>query len=127
EAFGVWTSGEVTTAIATSAGLEAVDRVTDAGVKVTARDSAGRSGWGAAAAVAVNDVDVVEVAAQAVAAAPREAAVELEPGEYPVVLAPDAVSELLDFLGQTGLNGMLDAEGRGALSGTLGSEVAASS
>ena len=127
EAFGVWTAGEVTTAIATSAGTAAVDRVTDAGLKVTARDPAGRSGWGAAAGVAVDDVDVVEVAARAVGSAPRESAVELDPGEYPVVLAPDAVGELLDFLGQIGLNGMLDAEGRGALSGALGSEVASPS
>jgi len=127
EAFGVWTAGEVTTAIATSAGVTAVDRVTDAAVKVVARDDEGRSGWGAGAGSAIGDLDPVDVAVRALAAAPRDPALSLEPGEYPVVLAPDAVGELLEFLGQTALNGLLHAEGRGALSGALGTRVAAPS
>jgi PmbA protein len=125
EAFGAWTAAEVTTAIATSAGVAALDRVTDAAVKVIARDAEGRSGWGAGAGTAISDLDPVDVAARALAVAPRDPALTLEPGEYAVVLAPDAVGELLDFLGQTGLNGLLHAEGRGALSGALGTRVAA--
>ncbi len=127
EAFGAWTAGEVTTAIATSAGIEAVDRVTDAALKVIARDDQGRSGWAASAGSALSALDPVDVAARALAAAPREEPVELEPGEYPVVLGADAVAELLDFLGQTAFNGLLHTEERGALSGALGTQVAAPS
>jgi PmbA protein len=125
EAFGVWTAGEVATAIASTAGVLAGDRVTDAGMKVIARDADGRSGWGAAAGVSVSDIDAGAVARRAVAATPREQPIALAPGEYPVVLAPDAVGELLNFLGTTAFNGLTHAEGRGALSERLGTRVAA--
>jgi len=45
-AFGIWTAGEVETAIASSTGLRARETVTDAYMKVICRDDAGRSGWG---------------------------------------------------------------------------------
>jgi PmbA protein len=125
EAFGVWTAGDVATVIATSRGVLAGDRVTDAGLKVTARGGDGRSGWGAAAGVSVSDLDAEAIAARSLAAAPRAEAIELAPGEYPVVLAPEAVGELLDFLATTAFNGLTHAEGRGALSGRLGTRVAA--
>src|ERR1700750_1199398 len=51
--------------------------------------------------------------------------VDLSPGRYPVVLEPEAVGELLDFLGYLAFNGLLHAEGRGALVGRLGQRVAA--
>ena len=40
EAFGIWSGGEVTTAIASSTGVRAVDAVTDAYLKVILRDPA---------------------------------------------------------------------------------------
>ena len=46
EAFGIWTAGEVETAIASSTGLRARDLVTDAYMKVICRDAAGRVGLG---------------------------------------------------------------------------------
>ena len=52
--------------------------------------------------------------------------VDLAPGEYAVVLAADAVGELLDFLVFLAFNGLAHAEGRGALDGRLGTRVAAS-
>ena len=51
--------------------------------------------------------------------------VELEPGEYPVVLEADAVGLLLDYLGGLAFNGLSHTEGRGALAGRLGQRVAA--
>ena len=48
--------------------------------------------------VSAGEIDVVEVAGRALAAAPRDEAIELAPGDYTVVLAPDAVGELLEFL-----------------------------
>jgi PmbA protein len=126
EAFGIWTAGDVETAIASSAGLSARDRVTDAYMKVIARDESGRSGWGADAAVAAGALDPAAVAARAVAKVSRDEPVALEPGEYPVVLEADAVGELLDFLGFLAFNGLAHAEGRGALDGRLGTRIAAS-
>ena len=42
-----------------------------------------------------------------------------------MVLEPDAVGELLHFLGTLAFDGLAHAEGRGALEGRLGTRVAA--
>jgi PmbA protein len=125
EAFGVWTAGDVETAIASSTGVRVRDEVTDAYMKVIARDASGRSGWSSDASVAAGAIDAAAIAARAAAKVSREDPVDLEPGEYPVVLEPEAVAELLDFLGFLAFNGLSHAEGRGALVGRLGSRIAA--
>jgi len=126
EAFGIWTAGEVQTAIASSTGVHAEDRVTDAYMKVIARDLDGRSGWGAGAASAITGLDPGAIAARAAAKVTRDEPGDLAPGEYQVVLGADAVGTLLDFLGSLAFNGLAHAEGRGALDGRLGTRVAAS-
>jgi PmbA protein len=125
EAFGIWTVGAVETAIASSKGIRARDDVTDAYMKVIARSAGGRSGWGADAAVAARALDPSAIARRAAAKVTAGEAVELEPGEYPVVLETDAVGTLLEFLGYLAFNGLSHAEGRGALDGRLGTRVAA--
>jgi predicted Zn-dependent protease len=127
EAFGIWTAGAVETAIASSTGSRARDALTDAFMKVIARDRDGRSGWGADAGVSFAALDPAGIARRAAAKVTRDEPVELAPGEYPVVLEADAVGTLLDFLAFLAFNGLAHAEGRGALVGRLGSRVAASS
>jgi PmbA protein len=128
EAFGIWTAGEVTTAVVSTAGIRAVESVTDAHMKVICRDAAGRSGYAATTAVRAADIDGAEIARRAkgklsaVAGGPPG---DLPPGEYDIVLAHEAVGTLLDFLGWLGFNGLADAEHRGALCGQLGRRVAA--
>jgi predicted Zn-dependent protease len=126
EAFGVWTAGDVTTAIATTTGIRATDRVTDAFMKVIARDARGRTGWAAGAAPRLSEIDPAALAARAAAKVAPGEPVAIEAGEYAVVLEPDAVGLLLEFLGDLAFNGLAHHEGRGALSGRLGSRVAAS-
>ncbi len=125
EAFGAWTAGDVTTAIASSRGLRATDRVTDAHMKVIARSVDGRSGWGAATATAAHDIDADAVARRALEKLPRGEPVELPPGAYPVVLDRDAVGGLLGMLAWLAFDGLAHAEGRGALVDRLGTRVAA--
>ena len=126
EAHGIWTAGEVTTAIASSEGAAAQDAVTDAFMKVVAIHPDGRSGYAAATAPTVGELRPVELAASAAAkaAAPGEPA-RLPPGEYPVVMEHHAVGLLLDMLGGIAFDGLAHAEGRGALDGRLGTTVAA--
>jgi PmbA protein len=126
EAFGIWTAGVVETAIASSAGVRVRDAVTDAYMKVVARDPAGRTGWGADAAVAAGALAPEAIARRAAAKVTRAEPAEVAPGEYPVVLEADAVGTLLDFLGALAFNGLAHAEGRGALDRRLGTRVAAS-
>lgn len=125
EAFGAWTAGEVRTAIATTTGLRATDAVTDAYLKVIARDAAGRSGFAARTASAAADIDDAETAAEAVAKVSAAEPAVVDPGDYAVVLDHDAVGTLLQFLGYLAFDGLAHAEGRGALSGRLGERVAA--
>ncbi|MCW2998104.1 MAG: hypothetical protein JWN65_1653 [Solirubrobacterales bacterium] len=127
EAFGAWTAGRVTTAIASSTGIAASDDVTDAYLKVIARDPrTGRSGWGAGMATGIGGIGVEAIVARAVGKVAREAPVDLPAGEYPVVLEADAVGSLLDMLASVAFNGLAHAEGRGALVDRLGTRVAAS-
>ena len=125
EAFGVWTVGAVRTAIASTTGLALDDHVTDAFMKVVCRDSAGRSGYAAGTAVAACDIDAEALARRAAAKVSGQPPAQLGPGSYPVVLEPEAVGLLLEFLGDLAFNGLAHAEGRGALSGRIGARVAA--
>jgi PmbA protein len=126
EAYGIWTAAEVTTAIASSEGVEVLDRVTDAFIKVICIAPHGRSGYAAEAGVAAEALDCRALAERAA----RKALVtdkpkRLPPGEYPVVMEPYAVAWLLELLGKTAFNGLAHAEARGALFGKLGARVAA--
>ena len=125
QAFGIWTAGVVDTAIASSTGIRALDSVTDAYMKVMARDRDGRTGRATEAATSIDALHPLGLAERASAKVTGEEPIELAPGEYPVVLEPDAVGELLDFLGALAFNGLAHAEGRGALSGRLGERIAA--
>src|SRR5262249_14931270 len=106
EAFGLWSTGAVRSAIATSTGVRATHDVTDAFMKVVCRDGDGRSGYAAHTARAVAELDATALTARALEHAPRDKGVALEPGEYPVVLSADAVAVLLEFAGWLAFNGL---------------------
>jgi predicted Zn-dependent protease len=126
EAHGVWTVGEDEHAVATTHGGGAVERTTDATMKVICIGADGRSGYASSVAVAAGELEAEPLAERAAAKAlvPAEPA-ELPPGEYPVVMEPRAVGSLLELLGDTAFNGLAYAEGRGALVDRLGDRVAA--
>jgi predicted Zn-dependent protease len=124
-AFGVWTAGAVRTALVSSRGTQLEEEVTDSFMKVVCRDDGGRSGYASATAVSAAEIDPAAVAHRAASKVVAGEPAELGPGSYPVVLEPDAVGVLLDWLGDMAFNGLLQAEGRGALSDRLGSAVAA--
>jgi PmbA protein len=125
EAFGIWTAGVVHTAIASSTGVRAHDALTDAYMKVIARDADGRTGWAADAGTSIAALHPLALAERASAKVTREEPLVLEPGEYPVVLEADAIGSLLEFLGGLAFNGLAHVEGRGALTGRLGQRIAA--
>ena len=132
EAHGVWSAADVETSIATTSGEILTDRVTDAFMKVTCIAENGRSGWSSATGVGIEDVDVSGLAERAALRASggfaeRTEVTRLPPGDYPVVLTPAAVAELLAWLGWCAFNGLAHAEGHGALVGKLNTRVAAPS
>jgi PmbA protein len=128
EAHGVWTVGAGERAVVTSSGGGAHESTTDAMMKVICIAPNGRSGYASSVGVAAAKLEPEALAERAAAKALVTGdAAELPPGEYPVVLEPRAVGSLLELLGDTALNGLAHAEGRGALVGRLGEQVAAPS
>jgi predicted Zn-dependent protease len=124
EAHGAWTAAEVETAVASSAGVAATDRVTDSLYKVTCIAPGGRSGYATQAAPSSTVLDLRSVADRAAGkSAGSEAPAKLEPGEYPVVLEPQAVGDLLNWLGMLAFNGLAYADECSALCGRLGTRV----
>jgi predicted Zn-dependent protease len=125
EAHGTWTVGDVETAIASSEGVAVSERATDAFTKVVCIAPSGRSGYSAAAARSADDVSPAELAESSAAKATASGEpVSLPPGEYPVVLEPAAVAELLAMLAWQTFNGLAYVEGRSAFSGRLGEKLA---
>jgi PmbA protein len=125
-AHGIWSAAEQERAFATSSGGAALDRATDAFMKLICIAPGGRSGYAAQTSVAAASLDAARLAERAAAKAIASGEpAELPPGEYPVVMEPHAVGWLLDLLGETALNGLAHAEGRGALTGRLGHVVTA--
>jgi predicted Zn-dependent protease len=104
-------------AVATSKGLFAYHRTTDAGFSVTARTDDGTgSGWASGGARDWGEIDassIGRVAAEKAVASRRPQA--LEPGLHVAVLEPQAVTDLVPLLGNA-LNARAADEGRSAFS-----------
>ncbi|HXF72834.1 MAG TPA: TldD/PmbA family protein, partial [Actinomycetota bacterium] len=108
------TEGQVCWAPTTQASLTTV---------VTGPD--GGSGFAEVFGRKLEEVDPVAVGRRAADKAVRSASPrEIEPGEYEVVLEPNAVSTLVGFLAYIGFGGRALVEGRSCLSGKEGQRVA---
>jgi PmbA protein len=121
--YGFFTSAACELAIASTTGLEAGQRFTDATVLVLAAEDdasgfAQRTSWKAA------ELDPAAVARGAVEKAERtRAASELDPGTYPAVLEPYAIAELLEYFAWDTFNGLALVEERSYLSGRVGEQL----
>jgi predicted Zn-dependent protease len=100
ETFGCAASGKRFHALATSEGLFAYDRASEAEISATARNRADDwSGWAGANEFFASHLRAGDVARRACGkAAYDEPAHDLEPGEHTVVLEPMAVAELAHWL-----------------------------
>jgi predicted Zn-dependent protease len=98
--FGCASSGRRFRAFATSSGLFAYDRRSDADFSVTARNrSDSWSGWSGASALHSAKIDAFGVARRAVEKAAYDAPPrELEPAQYTVIFEPAATAELARWL-----------------------------
>lgn len=109
-------------AIASSAGLFALNRRTNANLSLTmTRDDV--SGWAEKTSPRVDDINPARLAEEALDIARRaKGPTPLPPGKYTVVLTPEAVNDLLEFL-IFGLMTKSIIEGRSYFSGKLGQKV----
>jgi PmbA protein len=112
-AFGSFSTSVDTIAVATSLGIRAHQVSTRAHVTTVAMGDDAEAGWAEAVAVDVNDVDPETVGREAADRAVRSRhAVALEPGDYPVVLDPYAVSDLVESIAYLGFSALAVQEGR---------------
>jgi predicted Zn-dependent protease len=124
-ASGAFSADEDAVAVANSHGLWRYHRSTKASLKTVIMGESG-SGWASMISADVGDIDAEAVAAQAVNIAARgQNPTDLAPGCYPVVLAPEAVADLLFFFGYVAFNGLAVQEGRSFVVSRLGQQAMA--
>ncbi len=121
-ASGAFSNGEVELAVVNSLGVEAYQRYSDLFFHLIAEDGKG-TGYASFVSRDPDQFDIDGLAQEALRKASRGEPVPLEAGEYEVVLEPQAVSELLSFLGYLGLNALAVQEERSFLCGQLGKKV----
>jgi predicted Zn-dependent protease len=115
-------------AVANKTGLFGYSRATDANLTATVRTPDGTSsGWAGQPSVRVGEIDGARVAERAAGKCARwRNPVRLEPGKYTVVLEPNAVCNLVGFLGGGSMSARLAEQGSTFLSrkggGTLAGE-----
>jgi predicted Zn-dependent protease len=121
--YGFVTTGVTELAVASTAGVRAQQRLTDATALVlAARD--GASGYAEATSWAAPAIDPAAVAREAAAKGARtRGAADLEPGSYGAVLEPYALAELIDYFAFDTFNGLALVEERSAVAGKLGERL----
>ena len=112
-AFGSFSTGVETVAVASSAGIRAAEVRTAARLLTVTMGPDDGTGYAEAAAVDATTIDAAGVGREAAEKARRSARpVDLPPGDYPVVLEEYAVADLLDNLGSVGFSGLAVEEER---------------
>ncbi len=121
---GIFETGQSLFGIMNSRGLFAYHLATGAGMTLTATTSDGGAGFSACYSQDVSCIDPEALALRAAetAAASRNPRT-VHPGRYTVVLAPEAVSELVLFLGYLAFGALPYLEGRSPVAGRLGESL----
>jgi predicted Zn-dependent protease len=113
ESSGAFSTETATLAVANSRGLRNAHSVTQAKLLTVMMDGNGASGYAQATASDIRALDPAAVGEEAADKASRStAAVDLEPGEYPVILEEYAVATILEYLSWTGFSALAVEEGR---------------
>lgn len=120
---GIFSSGGGGLGIATSNGLWAYNRSSNAKFSISAM-SKDSSGWSEDFDSDISKLNIDKIAATAAqkAIAGKNPG-EIEPGAYTVIFEPYGVAEFLMFLSWEAFNGLSFAEGRSPFSGKIGKKV----
>ena len=123
-AAGTVSATEYTVAVANSRGVDVGMGVTTVRSTVLSMSASGGSGWASHLSGAADDFAPEALGDEAALLAMRsEGAAALDPGIYTVVLAPEAVSDVLDFLGYLGFGAKAYSEGSSFLSEKVGEQL----
>jgi predicted Zn-dependent protease len=122
QASGAFSNGEVELAVVNSLGVEVYQRFSDLFLHLIAENDKS-SGYASFVARDPDRLDVDALAREAIGKTSNEGPIQIEPGEYEVILEPYAVSELLSFLGYLGFHALAVQEGRSFFSHRLGEKM----
>ena len=113
-----------TTAVANSKGVAVAMPTSSARATVLAMGHETGSGWASWSGKDADELEASVLGEEASSLAERAAnPVDLEPGEYAVVLAPEAVQDIVQFLAYAGFSAKAYEEGRSFMRAKLGSGV----
>jgi predicted Zn-dependent protease len=112
-AYGSFSTGTETTAVASTTGIRAAGTRTVAQLLTVSMGPDGGTGYAESAAVDATTIDAAAIGREAADKARATAnAVAVDAGDYPVVLDEYAVVDLLDMLGYLGFSALAVQEGR---------------
>ena len=111
-------------AIGNSLGVDVAMPVTSARATVLSMGADSGSGWASFAAMDAATLDAAALGEEAADLAVRSARpVTLDAGDYTVVLAPEAVAEMIEFVGWYGCSAKSVEEGRSFMTGHVGQRL----
>jgi len=129
ETSGMFQNSATELTVANSLGTVQQGKVTEARLSVTlSGDNDDRAGSAQACARDVSQFDYKAIAQFAAEKASRSTSpIELTPGQYTVILEPEAVADFLLFLGFLGFGGKGMVSGRGFMADKIGQQIMSSS
>jgi len=119
---GAFSNGRVELAVVNSLGIEAYQKYSDLFFHAIAEDGK-NSGYASFVSRGLDQPDIECLGREAISKASHGEPVQIDPGEYEVILEPYAVSELLSFLGYLGFHALAVQEGRSFFCDQFGKKV----
>jgi PmbA protein len=119
---GAFSNGEVELAVVNSLGIEAYQRYSDLFFHLIVEDQKS-SGYASFVSRDPDQLNIDFLAKEAIEKASKGEPIQIEPGEYEVILEPYAVSELLSFLGYLGFHALAVQEGRSFFCNEFGKKM----
>lgn len=121
---GTYQNSGTSLAVVNSLGTESFARNTEYRFTLTATAENGLAGWAQAAGGDIEKFDFKAVSQRALdKASYKSDPIQLEPGNYTVILEPDAVANFLLFLAFLGFGGKLLHQNRSFMSGKFGERI----
>ena len=124
EAAGGVKTVDQSVAVANSLGVDVAQSLTSVRATVLSMSPAGGSGWASFLGADASDLAAAALGDEAATLAERsENAGDLDPGVYTVVLAPEAVADIIDFCGWLAFGAKAVTEGRSIFATRLGEQI----
>jgi PmbA protein len=121
-ASGAFSNGEVELAVANSLGVEAYQKYSDLFFHLIVRDGE-NTGYASFVSRDPDQLNIESLTEEAIGKASKGEPIQIEPGEYEVILEPYAVNELLSFLGYLGFHALAVQEGRSFFCNEFGKKM----